>query len=59
MTIMGTEGPNAGKTILTIFDFPDATRMRVCYDLTGAAFPSRFESTAENGLFLVIYERAK
>jgi uncharacterized protein (TIGR03067 family) len=59
MTITGTDGPNAGKKILTIFDFPEATQMRVCYDLTGTAYPDRFESTAENGLFLVIYERAK
>jgi uncharacterized protein (TIGR03067 family) len=57
MKIMGTEGPNAGKTFLAIFDFPDADKMRVCYDLSGNHYPTVFESTAENGLYLVSYSR--
>ncbi len=57
MTITGTDGPNAGKTFLAVFDFPEANQMRVCYDLTGAAFPNTFKSTADNGLFLVVYSR--
>ena len=57
MTITGTDGPNAGKTFLAVFDFPEPTQMRVCYDLTGAAFPNTFESTADNELFLVVYSR--
>ncbi len=59
MTITGTDGPNAGKTFLAIFDFPSADEMRVCYDLGGKAYPSRFESTEENGLYLVNYSRKR
>ena len=57
MTIQGTEGPNAGKTMLTIFDAPDAQTMRLCYDLEGKEFPQAFESTAENKYFFVTYVR--
>jgi uncharacterized protein (TIGR03067 family) len=59
MTITGIEGPNAGKTFLAVFDFPDPTQMRICYDLNGTAFPTAFESTTENGWFLVSYKRTK
>ncbi len=57
MTIKGTEGTNAGKTFLAIFDFPDTSTMRICYDLTGTAFPVSFTSTAENHFYLVTYVR--
>ena len=57
MTIKGTEGPNTGKTMLTIFDAPDAQTMRLCYDLQGIEFPQAFESTAENKYFFVTYVR--
>jgi uncharacterized protein (TIGR03067 family) len=57
MTIKGTEGPNTGKTMLTIFDAPDAQTMRLCYDLEGKEFPQAFESTAENKYFFVNYVR--
>ncbi len=59
MTITGAEGPNAGKTLLALCDFPDQDHMRVCYDMKGTTFPETFESTPENGCFLVIYERQK
>ena len=57
MTIKGTEGPNTGKTMLTIFDAPDAQTMRLCYDLEGKEFPQAFESTPENKYFFVTYVR--
>lgn len=57
LTLKGDHGPNAGKTILAIYDFPEAETMRVCYDLTGASFPTGFESTSENGYFLAIYKK--
>lgn len=59
MTIRGTEGPNAGKTLLAICDFPNSEEMRVCYDMKGVSFPDEFTSTAENGYFLVNYRRKK
>ena len=57
MTIVGTEGPNAGKTILAIFEMPEPSTLRVSYDLSGMAFPTSFESTAENGYYSATYVR--
>ena len=59
MTITGTDGPNAGKTFLAIFDLPSDDQMRVCYDLSGSAYPTAFDSTPENKLFLATYTRIK
>lgn len=59
MTIKGTEGPNAGKTMLAIFEIPKDDELRICYDLKGTAFPTAFESTRENGWFLAVYQRTK
>jgi uncharacterized protein (TIGR03067 family) len=59
MTIIGNEGPNAGKTILAICELPGPDEFRVCYDLSGSGFPGSFESTAENKYFLVTYIRDK
>ena len=40
MDIVGTKGPNQGKTIPAIYEFTDTT-LRVCYDLSGKARPKR------------------
>jgi uncharacterized protein (TIGR03067 family) len=57
ITITSTDGPNRGKTFLGIYEMIDADSMRVCYDLSGTAFPAKFESTAETGHYLVEYRR--
>ncbi len=57
MTIIGTEGPNAGKKMLAIFEFPKEDELRVCYDVKGVDFPKAFESTPENSYFLVSYKK--
>lgn len=58
LTILGTTGPNAGKTILAVYDFPEFGKMRVCYDITGTEFPRDLESNSGNGYFFVTYKRA-
>jgi uncharacterized protein (TIGR03067 family) len=58
MTLVGTSGPNKGKTMLAIFEVDKGT-LKVCYDMTGKAFPSDFESKPDSHLFLATYERAK
>lgn len=58
MKITGTDGPNAGKTILAIVDFPEPGKMRVAYDLSGNATPQSFDSTAENGYYVAAYTKA-
>ena len=57
LDITGVEGPNAGKTILAIFEQPDANTLVVCYSFSQTARPTEFSSTAENGQFLVKYKR--
>jgi uncharacterized protein (TIGR03067 family) len=58
MDIIGTEGPNKGKTILAIYEKTDDT-LRVCYDLSGKARPTEFKTTKGTQLFLVTYNREK
>lgn len=57
MRLVGTDGPNAGKTMLAVFDFSEEGQMRVAYDLNGLAYPRSFDSTSENGFFVAAYAR--
>jgi uncharacterized protein (TIGR03067 family) len=58
MDITGTEGPNKGKTILTIYEL-DGDTLKVCYDLSGKARPTEFKTAIGTQLFLVTYKREK
>ena len=58
MDIVGTKGPNQGKTIPAIYELTDTT-LRICYDLSGKARPKEFKTKAETQLFLVEYKRQK
>jgi uncharacterized protein (TIGR03067 family) len=58
MDINSTEGPNKGRTILTIYELNGDT-LRVCYDLSGKARPTEFTSTSDNKWFLMNYKREK
>lgn len=58
MDVVGTRGPNRGKTILAIYELTDTT-LRVCYDLSGKARPKEFKTQADTPLFLVEYKRQK
>ena len=58
MDITGTDGPNKGKTFLTIFELKGDT-LKVCYDLSGKTRPAKFESQPKTMLFLAEYKRAK
>jgi uncharacterized protein (TIGR03067 family) len=57
--ITSTEGANKGKTYLAIYEFTGADSFKVCYDLSGTAFPTKFESAKDTLLYLVTYERQK
>lgn len=59
MTIKSTEGPNAGKTFLAIYEMKNAVSMRVCYDLSGTDFPKEFKAPKGTPLYLVGYRRQK
>ena len=58
MDIVGTEGPNKGKTFLAIYELNGDT-LRICYDLTGKARPTEFKTRKGELLFLATYKRAK
>jgi uncharacterized protein (TIGR03067 family) len=58
LTLTGTSGPNKGKTMLAIFEL-DKETLKVCYDLSGKAFPEKFESAPKTSSFLATYERQK
>lgn len=56
--MIGTEGPNKGKTIFAIYE-QDGDRLTVCYDLSGKNRPGEFKTTEGAPLFLVTYKRGK
>ena len=58
MDIVGKEGPNAGKTIKTIYKL-DGDSLVVCYELAGGDRPTEFKSKAGTKQFLAEYKRAK
>ena len=58
MDIVGTEGPNKGKTILAIYEVKDDT-LRVCYDLSGKARPTEFKTKKGELVYLATYQRQK
>lgn len=58
LDIKGTDGPNKGKTILAIVE-QSGDKMKVCYDLSGAKRPAKFESPKKTLLFMAEYKRVK
>lgn len=58
LEIIGTDGPNKGKTIPAIYDLKGDT-LTVCYDLSGKARPTEFKSKPGTQLFLAKYTRVK
>ena len=58
MDILGTDGPNKGKTLLAIYELSGDT-LRICYDLAGKTRPTEFTTKAGTRQFLVSYKRAK
>jgi uncharacterized protein (TIGR03067 family) len=58
MDVIGTDGPNKGKTILAIYE-RDGDSLRICYDLSGKSRPTEFKTKEGTRLFLVTYRREK
>jgi uncharacterized protein (TIGR03067 family) len=57
MDIVGREGPNAGRTMLAIYQL-DADRLTVCYDLDGRERPSDMQPREDKLLLSITYTRA-
>ena len=59
LDIVGTEGPNKGKTILAIYDLKGDT-LRICYALSKETKrPTEFKTGGIDSVFLVTYKRVK
>jgi uncharacterized protein (TIGR03067 family) len=58
LDIVGTDGPNKGKTILAIYE-QDGDTLRICYDLSGKGRPTEFKTKEGTQSFLVTYVREK
>ena len=58
MDIVGTDGPNKGKTMLAIYEV-QKDALRICYDLQGKNRPTEFTTSKENPYLLIVYHRAK
>jgi uncharacterized protein (TIGR03067 family) len=56
ITFVCTKGANEGQTMLAIFELDKGT-LKICYDLSGKAFPEKFESKPDTKLFLATYNR--
>ncbi|MCY2959050.1 MAG: TIGR03067 domain-containing protein [Planctomycetota bacterium] len=58
LDIVGTEGPNKGRTILAIYE-KSGDALTICYDLGGNARPTEFKTAKGTQQFLVTYAREK
>src|SRR4051794_17835995 len=58
MTVVGTLGPNQGKTFPAIYEL-NGDSLRICYDLSGAKRPTEFKTVVGTKLYLVTYQRKK
>jgi uncharacterized protein (TIGR03067 family) len=58
MDIVGREGPNAGRTMLAIYQL-EADRLTVCYDLDGKERPSDMQPRDDRLLLSITYTRAR
>lgn len=58
MDIMGTEGPNKGKTIPVIYEI-DGDTLKVCYELAGKERPKSFKTESGSMTLTIVYKREK
>jgi len=58
ITLVCSKGPNQGKTIPGIYEVGKDS-LRICYDLSGKARPTQFESNPDSQIFLASCHRKK
>lgn len=59
MVFVRSEGPNAGKDILAIYEFVGDDTYRVCFDPTGVGRPEEFDTVPGSGHILHVWKRPK
>jgi uncharacterized protein (TIGR03067 family) len=57
MDIVGRDGPNAGRTMLAIYEL-EGDRLTVCYDLDGDERPTNMQPQDDQLLLSITYARA-
>ena len=57
LDIVGRDGPNAGRSLLAIFELQD-DRLTVCYNLEGQNRPANMQAQDDQLLLSITYERA-
>jgi len=55
--IVGRDGPNAGRSMLAIFELKD-DQLTVCYDLDGKRRPENMQEQEDQLLLSITHERA-
>jgi uncharacterized protein (TIGR03067 family) len=58
MDIVGTDGPNKGRTIPAIYELSGDT-LKICYGLGVETRPTQFESKPGTRILLITYKREK
>jgi uncharacterized protein (TIGR03067 family) len=58
MDIVGRNGPNAGRTMLAIYEL-QGDSLTVCYDLDSPQRPAHMGGSADQLLLSITYERAR
>jgi uncharacterized protein (TIGR03067 family) len=58
MTIVGTDGPNKGKTLPAVYEL-DGDTLKICYQLEGKDPPAGLESKAGTSTLSIVYKREK
>jgi uncharacterized protein (TIGR03067 family) len=58
LDVMGSSGPNKGKTLQAIYELNGDT-LKVCYDLSGSGRPKEFKTMPGTQQFMVTYKKSK
>lgn len=59
MDFVRSNGPNAGKPLLAIYEFLGENKYRICYDPPGKERPRDFSTKAGSGHVLLVWKSAK
>jgi uncharacterized protein (TIGR03067 family) len=54
-----TTGPNAGTTVIAIYEFEGPDKYKICFDPAGLAVPKKFGTRAGSGHIWHTWKRAK
>jgi uncharacterized protein (TIGR03067 family) len=54
-----SSGPNAGTTMVAIYDFEDPDKYKICFDPAGLAAPKKFGTKAGSGHIWQTWKRVK